>query len=196
MLTPEEETAYEAQLANQRAWQKEWRDKRRAAQPPKPPKPRSIQVLLECDKTGLAMTEEERERLSEYRRRKREQHREWRKRQKENQPPKPRTLKEISAAQEAGEALTAEEEKRLHESRTRKKRQRQELIRQAETDPEAAAMLAKIRADQCAAATKSRQKMCEEAVNGNPGAILRYEKHLAMRRENYHNKKNNMEVSA
>ena len=196
LLTPEEETAYEAHLTNQRAWQKEWRDKRRAAQPPKPPKPRSIQVLLECDKTGLAMTEEERERLSEYRCRKREQHREWRKRQKENQPPKPRTLKEISAAQEAGEALTAEEEKRLHESRTRKKRQRQELIRQAETDPEAAAMLAKIRADQCAAATKSRQKMYEEAANGNPEAILRYEKHLAMRRENYRNKKNDMEVSA
>lgn len=196
LLTPEEETAYEAQLSNQRAWQKEWRDKRRAAQPPKPPKPRSIQVLFECDKTGLAMTEEERERLSEYRRRKREQHREWRKRQKENQPPKPRTLKEISAAQEAGEALTAEEEKRLHESRTCKKRQRQELIRQAETDPEAAAMLAKIRADQCAAATKSRQKMYEEATNGNPEAILRYEKHLAMRRENHRNKKNDMEVSA
>ena len=70
------------------------------------------------------------------------------------------------------------------------------MIRQAETDPEAAAVLAKMRADQCAAVTKSRQKMCEEAANGNPEAILRYEKHLAMRRENYRNRKNNKEVPA
>ena len=38
--------------------------------------------------------------------------------------------------------------------------------------------------------------MCEEAANGNPEAILRYEKHLAMRRENYRNRKNNKEVPA
>lgn len=196
LLTLEEHAADEVRLARNRAWQKEQRDKRRAAQPPKPPKPRSIQTLLECDKTGLAMTEEERERLSEYRRKKNEQHREWRKRQKEKRPPKPRTLKELDAAQKDGETLTAEEEKRLHESRNRKKLQRQELIRQAETDPEAAAVLAKMRADQCAAVTKSRQKMCEEAANGNPEAILRYEKHLAMRRENYRNRKNNKEVPA
>lgn len=39
LLTPEEQAADEARLAHNRAWQKEWREKRKAAEPPKPPKP-------------------------------------------------------------------------------------------------------------------------------------------------------------
>ena len=60
---------------------------------------------------------------------------------------------------------------------------------QAETDPAAAAELAKKRAYQTEATQKSRQKMYEEAAAGNPEAKARYENFLAARRENYHRKK-------
>ena len=45
LLTPEEQAADEARLAHNRAWQKEWREKRKAAEPPKPPKPKSLKEL-------------------------------------------------------------------------------------------------------------------------------------------------------
>ncbi len=40
-LTAEEQEARERKLEYSRAWQKEWREKRKAAEPPKPPKPLS-----------------------------------------------------------------------------------------------------------------------------------------------------------
>jgi deoxyribodipyrimidine photolyase len=65
----------------------------------------------------------------------------------------------------------------------------QELKAQAETDPAAAAELARRRAYHSEATKKSRQKMYEEAAAGNPAAQARYENFLAARRENYHRKK-------
>ena len=59
----------------------------------------------------------------------------------------------------------------------------------AETDPAAAAELAKQRAYQSDATKKSRQKMRENAAAGDPEAQARYERYLAARRENYHRKK-------
>ena len=50
LLTPEEQAADEARLAHNRAWQKEWRKKRKAAEPPKSPKPKSLKELAALQK--------------------------------------------------------------------------------------------------------------------------------------------------
>ena len=134
LLTPEEQAADEARLAHNRAWQKEWREKRKAAEPPKPPKPKSLKELAALQKAGADLTPEEAERLAAYRERKNHQHKAWYERQKAAQPPKPRTLKELAAAQVAGQPLTPEEAERLEASRSRKKNAYQELKAQAETD--------------------------------------------------------------
>lgn len=189
LLTPEEQAADEARLAHNRAWQKEWREKRKAAEPPKPPKPKSLKELAALQKAGADLTPEEAERLAAYRERKNRQHKAWYERQKAAQPPKPRTLKELAAAQDAGQPLTPEETERLEASRNRKKNAYQELKIQAETDPVAAAELARRRAYHSEATKKSRQKMYEEAAAGNPEAQARYENFLAARRENYHKKR-------
>lgn len=70
LLTPEELEAEEKRLAHSREWQKEWREKRKAAEPPKPPKKKSIKELMELEKTGAELTPEETERLAEHRRKK------------------------------------------------------------------------------------------------------------------------------
>ena len=189
LLTPEEQAADEARLAHNRAWQKEWREKRKAAEPPKPPKPKSLKELAALQKAGADLTPEEAERLAAYRERKNRQHKAWYERQKAAQPPKPRTLKELAAAQDAGQPLTPEETERLEASRSRKKNAYQELKAHAETDPAAAAELARRRAYHSEATKKSRQKMYEEAAAGNPEAQARYENFLAAKRENYHKKK-------
>ena len=126
---------------------------------------------------------------SAYREKKNRQHKAWYERQKAAQPPKPRTLKELADALDAGQPLTPEETERLEASRNRKKNAYQELKTQAETDPVAAAELARRRAYHSEATKKSRQKMYEEAAAGNPEAQARYENFLAAKRENYHKKK-------
>lgn len=88
LLTPEEQEAEEKRLAHNRAWQKEWREKQKAAEPPKPPKPKSINELIQLQKAGADLTLEEAERLTAYRQRKARQHREWRDRQKAAQDKK------------------------------------------------------------------------------------------------------------
>ena len=181
LLTPEELEAEEKRLAHSREWQKEWREKRKAAEPPKPPKKKSIKELMELEKTGAELTPEETERLAEHRRKKAAQHKAWRERQKAGQP-KARTLKELAAAQKEGKALTPEESERLEAHKSRKKIAREKLVQQAATDPAAAAGLAKKRAHQSQATKKSRQKMYEEAATGNPEAVERYENYLVTRR--------------
>ncbi len=195
LLTPEEQEAEEKRLAHNREWQKEWREKRKATELPKPPKKKSIKELMEIEKTGAELTPEETERLAEHRRKKAAQHKAWRERQKAGQP-KTRTLKELAAAQKEGEALTPEESERLEAHKSRKKTAREKLVRQAETDPAAAAELAKKRAYASEATKKSRQKMYEEAATGNPEAVERYENYLAARREAYHRKKQEAERTA
>ena len=166
-----------------------WRKKRKAAEPPKSPKPKSLKELAALQKAGADLTPEEAERLAAYREKKNRQHKAWYERQKAAQPPKPRTLKELADALDAGQPLTPEETERLEASRSRKKNAYQELKAQAETDPAAAAELARRRAYHSEATKKSRQKMYEEAAAGNPEAQARYENFLAARRENYHKKK-------
>ena len=195
LLTPEGLEAEEKRLAHSREWQKEWREKRKAAEPPKPPKKKSIKELMELEKTGAELTPEETERLAEHRRKKAAQHKAWRERQKAGQP-KARTLKELAAAQKEGKALTPEESERLEAHKSRKKIAREKLVQQAATDPAAAAELAKKRAHQSQATKKSRQKMYEEAATGNPEAVERYENYLVTRRESYHRKKQEAERTA
>ena len=82
LLTPEEQEAEEKRLAHNRAWQKEWREKRKASGPEKPLKQKSIKELLKLQKAGAELTSEETERLTAYRQRKSRQYKEWYERKK------------------------------------------------------------------------------------------------------------------
>ena len=86
LLTPEEQEAEEKRLAHNREWQKEWREKRKASEPEKPPKQKSIKELMEIEKTGADLTPEETERLAAYRRKKADQQRARREGKKSDQP--------------------------------------------------------------------------------------------------------------
>ena len=185
---PEEQAEEERRLERNRAYQQKQRDKKKARQPEKPRK-RSLKELAKLDEADL--TPEEAERLAAHRQKKAEQHKAWRDRQKAAQPPKPqqRTLKELAECSEAGLPLTPEETARLEAHRNRKKAALQDLKTRAETDPEAAAELARQRAYQSEAVKKSRLKMYEDAAAGDAEAQVRYERMLAARRENYHRKK-------
>lgn len=72
LLTPEEQEKDELRLAKNRERQKEWRDKRKAAEPEKPRR-KSLTELAAAKKEGLPLTPEEAERLADHRRRKNEQ---------------------------------------------------------------------------------------------------------------------------
>ena len=196
LLTPEEQEAEEARLVKQREHNRAYREKQKADAPPKPPKPHSIKELMELEKAGQELTAEEAERLAAYRRKKAEQHRAWREKQKADAPPKPRTLKELDALDKAGAELTPEEAQRLAERRNRKKAARQDLKDRAEHDPAAAQELAELRAQQCEAVRKSRQRMYDEAATGDPEAVARKERYLAARREAYHTKKQELTQQA
>ena len=78
LLTPEEIEADEQRRAKSRAWQKEWRDKRKAAEPEKPPKPRTLKELAALKREGVELTPEEVQRLTDYRSRKNAQIKKWR----------------------------------------------------------------------------------------------------------------------
>ena len=85
-VTPEEQEAEEKRLAHNREWQKEWREKRKATEPEKPPKQKSIKELMAVEKTGADLTPEETERLAAYRRKKADQQRARREGKKSGQP--------------------------------------------------------------------------------------------------------------
>ena len=87
-LTPEELEAEEKRLAHNREWQKEWREKRKASEPEKPPKQKSIKELMAVEKTGADLTPEEAERLAAYRRKKADQQRARWEGKKSDQPKK------------------------------------------------------------------------------------------------------------
>lgn len=190
LLTPEEQEAEERRLERNRAYQQKQRDKKKANQPEKPHK-RTLEELAKLDRAGADLTPEEAERLAAYKQRKAEAVKRCREKQKAAQPPKPqqRTLKELAECSEAGLPLTPEEAERLETHRNRKKAALQDLKARAETDPIAAAELARQRVYQSEAVKKSRLKMYEDAATGDPKALARYERFLATRRENYHRKK-------
>ena len=150
-----------------------------------------MEELARLDRVGDDLTPEEAERLAAYKQRKAEAAKRCRERQKAAQPSKPqqRTLKELVKCSEMGLPLTQEEADRLEAHRNRKKTALQNLKARAETDPAAAAELARQRAYQSDATKKSRQKMYEDAAAGNPEAQARYERSLATRRENYRRKR-------
>ncbi len=86
LLIPEELEAEEKRLAHNREWQKEWREKRKASEPEKPPKQKSIKELMAVEKTGADLTPEDTERLAAYRRKKADQQRARREGKKSDQP--------------------------------------------------------------------------------------------------------------
>jgi len=86
LLTPEELEAEEKRLAHNRKWQKKWREKRKASEPEKSPKQKSVKELMEIEKTGADLTPEETERLAAYRRKKADQQKARRERKKAGQP--------------------------------------------------------------------------------------------------------------
>ena len=103
LLTAEEREADEQRRAHNRAWQKEWREKRKTSQPGKP-RQRSLAELARAQKAGENLNPEEMERLEAHRRKKAEQARQRREKQKAAQPSKPqqRTLKELAECSKAG----------------------------------------------------------------------------------------------
>ena len=78
LLTPEEQESDERRRARNRASQKEWRDKRKAAEPEKPPKPHSLKELAAMKREGAELTPEEAQRLADYCSRKNAQIKRWR----------------------------------------------------------------------------------------------------------------------
>ncbi len=190
LLTPEEQEAEERRLERNRAYQKQQREKKKADQPPKPRK-RSLKELAKLHREGANLTSEETERLAAYKQRKAEAVKRCRAKKRAEQPQtaQGRTLKELNECSKAGLPLTPEEAERLEAHRNRKKKALQDLKVRAETDPAAAAELARQRAYQSEATKKSRQKMYEQAADGDPEAQARYEHYLATRREAYHEKK-------
>jgi len=95
LLTPEELEAHEQRKAHSRAWQKEWREKRKAIMPPNPPKPpkqpskRSIiQAIVDRKNEGISLTPEETEIYAAYREKENTKARKRRERIKANTPPK------------------------------------------------------------------------------------------------------------
>ena len=73
LLTPEEQAEEEKRLAKKREQNQAWREKQKASQPPKPPKPHFLTELARMKREGLPLTPEEAQRLAEYRQRKNEQ---------------------------------------------------------------------------------------------------------------------------
>ena len=124
VLTPEEMEAHEQKKAKNRARQKEWRDKRNASLPSKPPKvkaPTTHEVMKDIGerrRAGLPLTPEEIEMHNKYRERNNVKARQRRERIKAEAPPKPPKAKkptkkdiisDIIARKNAGLTLTSEE---------------------------------------------------------------------------------------
>jgi hypothetical protein len=113
LLTPEETEADEKRREHSRAWQKEWRDKRQAALPPKPPKPLSQNEIIKRKYAGLPLTDEEYAIYRAWQDKKTEQARERREKQKASGAQK-RYEDKTKAAKKAGmdakkDALRAED---------------------------------------------------------------------------------------
>lgn len=108
LLTPEEIEADELHRANRREWQKEWRDKRKAVEPPRPPKPLSQNEIIKRKNAGLPLTPDELEIYEVWRQRRTDQHKAWR----HSQPLKAKkpTQKEAVEKSRAGLPLTSEEQ--------------------------------------------------------------------------------------
>jgi hypothetical protein len=118
LLTPEEAEAHEQKKAYSRAWQKEWRDNRKAAEPPKPPKPLSQNEIIKRKYAGLSLTDDEYAIYRAWQDKKTVQARERRHRIKASEPPKePKSkiptkkdvMNDIIARKNAGLELTPEE---------------------------------------------------------------------------------------
>jgi len=98
LLTPEEIEADELHRAKRREWQKEWRDKRKAAEPPKPPKHLSQNEIIKRKTAGLPLTPDELAIYEAWRQKRAIQNREWRHNSKVGSQPKSEPKKEKRTA--------------------------------------------------------------------------------------------------
>jgi len=124
LLTPEEIEADIIRMDIKRIKHKEWREKRRAAMPPKPPKPLSLAMIAERVKEGLPITPEETARHEADKARKNAQIKRWREAKKASEPPKPKklTTTAVIAKWKEGGELTPEEQV-LYDAYREKKRE-------------------------------------------------------------------------
>jgi hypothetical protein len=115
-LTPEEIKADEQDRARRREWQKEWRDKRKAAEPPKPPKPLSQNKIIKRKYAGLPLTDEEYAIYRAWQDKKTEHARERRESIKATEPPKTKKLTQLEVVEKsrAGLPLTPEEQEQYN----------------------------------------------------------------------------------
>ncbi|MDR0325125.1 MAG: recombinase family protein [Oscillospiraceae bacterium] len=77
LLTSEEMEADKLRVERNRIRHREWRDRIRAAQPPKPPKQLSQNAIIQKKSEGLPLTTEEEQVYEAWREKRREQHRAW-----------------------------------------------------------------------------------------------------------------------
>ena len=157
LLTPEEQAADEARLAHNRAWQKEWRKKRKAAEPPKSPKPKSLRSLPRCKRPEPTSRRRKQNALPLTARGKTTSTRHGMTGRKQRSRPSPGRSKSLPP-RKSRDSPHAGEAERLEASRSRKKNAYQELKAQAETDPAAAAELARRRAYHSEATKKSARR--------------------------------------
>jgi hypothetical protein len=110
LLTPEEIEEDERRREHNRAWQKEWREKRQADMPPKPPKPSSKQAVIKeivaRKKEGLPLTPEEIEIYTAHREKENEKFRKRRAKIKANTPPKPPKAKKPTKKEIINDIIT------------------------------------------------------------------------------------------
>ena len=120
-LTPEEAERLAAHRRKKAEQHKAWRDRQKAAQPPKPQQ-RTLKELAECAEAGLPLTPEEAERLEAHRNRKKA------------------ALQDLKARAETDPAAAAElAQQRAQQSEAVKKSRQKMYADAAAGDPEAQA---------------------------------------------------------
>ena len=79
-MTPTELAKYEEQRTKKQAYNKAYKEKREANQPPKPPKPTSMSDIYKKNREGIPLTLEEQEKHEQHKARKNAQLKRWRER--------------------------------------------------------------------------------------------------------------------
>jgi DNA invertase Pin-like site-specific DNA recombinase len=112
LLTPEEAETEEIRLEKKREYNNRYHQKRKAAAPPKPPKPLSKNEIIKRKYAGLPLTDEEYAIYRAWQDKKTEQARERRHKIKASEPPKLKkpTQLEVVAKHKTGLPLTPEEQ--------------------------------------------------------------------------------------
>lgn len=202
---PDAIAQYEEHLAKQRERNQKRRQKIKEAREADPEYIRQLDEKERIKRENLLETERKR---SERAAKKRKLSRAERKEKAKTDPEAAKEWENLKAKEaEAGQRKKEREEARMaadseyaammaerkaEYTRTRtakRKAEREALVELAKTDEEAAQKLAEMRKYHSEATIRSYQKLKAAAEAGDPDAIVRYEAHLAKRRDDYHKKK-------